>query len=397
MKKLTIYLIVALIYNISSVGICQIIYDSKYLENMYESLPLDCRYVPSEHLLSYTHALETRKIITSRSVTINFIVNENKIEDLGISVFDSSSRSLFQSSFIYRFIERKVLELLLINNDNTLIDKIQENDINLLMNGNSIVNIKMLQRAYSIIYDKSGFKLTRDSLRYELRWVSSSKDSVFISFPASNTLIRAKDKKELDEEIAEQLNTFKYYPADVEKPLVTYIEKSNLIPHADIYCLIGKTFLIKAINTNSYYNISENGFSRLVFERKYLAESLSNLIQFPTLNDKINVNIYHKIYGDQELHYSIKLCKLITYFEKECTLYTGIEEKTNEGIKAIIIMYNSDLNIIHLMTIDTKADDLFSENKTISVTLHTNIPADNIQNLFGDYIPQKGQYKLLLK
>jgi hypothetical protein len=50
-----------------------------------------------------------------------------------------------------------------------------------------------------------------------------------------------------------------------------------------------------------------------------------------------------------------------------------------------------------MMVIDVDKNTLFDRNKTITIGLRTNIPTNNIDNLFGEYIPQKTQYKVLIK
>ncbi|MCK9210362.1 MAG: hypothetical protein M0P61_05930 [Ignavibacteriaceae bacterium] len=396
MVKIILYLIIGLFLSIESEG--QITFASKYLENLFEILPSDCRYYPNDSLSRNTYALRTNRIINSHYVNLNYYLNGNRIEDIGIAIIDSTIRPLFESEDISRFIERKTLELLLIHDDNSLIQKLHENNLEILLNNNSVNSKKMLQKVYSIMNSKCDFKLKRDSLRYKISWNNVSDESVKFSFPATNTLVRGMDKKELDEEIIEQLENIHSDIEQVrkEKPLTNNILISDLIQNDSIYYLKNDSFVIKEINNSLYLKMQE-GVLHYVFEPRYFEESICNLIQFPMLNDDLRANINHNIYGNEQVNYTMNFCDLMEYFKKYCTLYTGIEKKTENGLKTIVIILNNKLNVIHMMVIDVDKNTLFDRNKTITIGLRTNIPTNNIDNLFGEYIPQKTQYKVLIK
>jgi len=254
----------------------------------------------------------------------------------------------------------------------------------------------MLDDAYSIITDHSDFKLRRDSLRYELTWVNSKNEEVAFLFPATNTLITAKDKKELDDEIIEQLKNFQYAWTNEEKSNFNNISIGELKSDANNYSTNGKIFYIKEINNNKYF-ILVNGKLHYVFEPDYLVESLCNLIQNPLLSINKYIQLKHRVYGYNEVSYTLKLSDFIAYFKNNCIFYTGIEQKTEDGIKAVVIIQNSFLNFIHLLVLDLDKTDLFYTDKYLSASFYTNIPTDNIQNLFEEYKPQKKQFKLKIK
>jgi hypothetical protein len=391
MKKLFLCLIVGLIFNVESEA--QIIFASNYLESLYESLPSDCRFVPGESLFVETHSVKTNSIINSRAVTLNYYLDGNVVEDIGVAILDSASRSLFQSENVCRFVERKILELLLIAKDNSFTDKTQENKISIELNRNSVLNKNMLQKAYAVMIDKSDFKLKRDSLNYQLTWIKQDKEEVAFSFPASNTLIRSKDKKELDEELIRQLKNFHYIWSDKEKFSSGNISINDLKLLDSVYYQDGEIFYIKEINNNCYYK-SGNGELQFIFEPKNLTQSLCNYIQFPLLNPDKNIRLKHKVYGNKEFFYSMKFSDMLGYFKNDFTLYTGIESRTEKGVKAIVIMLNKKLNYIHLLAIDLNDNDLFDKNTSLTASFITNIPTDNIQNLFGNYLPKQNQFKL---
>jgi hypothetical protein len=60
--------------------------------------------------------IQTSNVVKSKNATIYFYMDGDTIKEIGISITDSLEESLLKSDIISRFIERKMLELLLINN-----------------------------------------------------------------------------------------------------------------------------------------------------------------------------------------------------------------------------------------------------------------------------------------
>lgn len=395
MIKSFVYLIaIFLFFNISE-SISQIKFASRYLEQMYEALPSDCKDFSRDSLSLSRFTISTNNIIKSRFVTINYYLRENTIEDIGITIIDSTSRQLLQSDVLNRFVERKILELLLIRDDNSLIEKLKEEKTKILIDKYPIISRDMLHNAYAIMINKKDFKLRRDSLRYKFNWSNSNKEEVIFSFPANNTLIRAKDKKELDDEIIKEMKSFNYDSSLEEKFNIKILPTNELKTKDNIYYSNGKTFYIQEINNNSYFKM-EGEKLQYIFEPDFLAESFCNLIQNPLLSIGKYIRLKHRVYGNKEVFYTVKLSDLIGYFNNSI-LYTGIEQRTEEGIKAVVIIHNSLLNFIHLLIFDLNKTDLFDPDKSLSASFHTNIPTDNIQNLFEDYEPQKKQFEIKIK
>ena len=397
MNRLLPVLIVLLFFNCKTM-FCQFVFASQQLKDLYEILPADCRYIPINNINIVKHSITSKSIIHNRQIKINYYLSGTKIKDIGIAVIDSTIRPLFQSEDISQFIERKTLELLLIPNDNSLIEKLHENNIKILLNNNSVISREMMQEVYFNMCSNSNFGLKREGTNYELSWNSVNNKSVIFSFPATNSLIKGMDKKELDEEIIEHLEKIHYGIEKVneEKLSTNNILMSDLIKKDSIYCLKKDSFVIKEINNNLYFKV-QNSVLQYVYEPSYIDESLCNLIQLPQLNNNLKVNITHNIYGNERVNYSMNFQDLVRYFKNSCSLYTGIEKKTEKGIKAVVIMLNDKLNVLHMMVIDVDKDILFNKNDSIAIVLRTNIPTNNIDTLFGEYIPQKTQYKVLIK
>ena len=396
MNKLSVYIILFFVWNINSEGINQVRFASIFLEEMYESLPSDSKYQADNVTATYIHKTRTKNIIKSESVIIKYHIEEGIIEDIGISVIDSSLHSLIKSDVICRFIERKMLQLLLIKSDNALVEKLNEDKIDLFLNNYPVLNSMMLVDLYHIMLDRADYMFKKDSLRFELIWSSAKNNSALFSFPATNTLIRAKDKKELDDEIVQRLKYHNHNWSNTKTLELTNESLSEYDSFNNIFYSNGGVFYISEINNNRYFKIRQ-GNAQYLYEQNYLWESFCNLVQYPLLNYQKNILIKHKVYGYSELYYTIKFSDFIGYFNETCTFYSGLEEIRNDGIKAIVVIHNTTLNFIHLLVIDLNKDELFDPGKSLSANFHTNIPSDNISNLFEDYVPREKHFKLKIK
>ena len=50
-----------------------------------------------------------------------------------------------------------------------------------------------------------------------------------------------------------------------------------------------------------------------------------------------------------------------------------------------LIIFNRKLNFVNLLYVNTNKNTLFGDIPIINAKLYTNIPSDNIKNLFADY------------
>jgi hypothetical protein len=204
---------------------------------------------------------------------------------------------------------------------------------------------------------------------------------ITIIFPATNTVISGMDKKEYGEQVMASLKTIKNYANFIPK---TPIKDQFKTYKDDIKVSVGNSYF-KSITSTKYYKVTDDVVQPL-FSREYPLESFCNIFLMPMeANKKIQLNITHKIYGDEKFDYKVNLNDFVSFFSSEFEFYFGIEEKTDEHMSGTLIIFNRRLNFVNLLYVDTNKNTIFGENPSVNAKLYTNIPSDNIKNLFADY------------
>jgi len=355
---------------------CQIEFDSEYLNYLYSSLPPANRLIVTDTANLKELTISASDIWGGEKIEIKYSLFKNRLIDLGAELINSVGRKAINSELITRFVEREMLEYALIVKTGTLTGKMSENNITLILNGGQVNDLSALKKAYGIITGSTGIVKKENGMQCCLIWTNKNSDSLAFTFPLRYTLIRNKDKKELDEELQKQIQKYRCSEQEKDPYSLVYTSGTQISQHDSIYCRTGKYFFIKEFSNSTYYRI-KNGKSEFLFQPGYLKESVSNLTQHPQLNEKLFAKIQHKTYGKTELNYVLRLCDLLDYFKKNGEIYTALEPKGTESYKATIICSNREMNVIHIITMELYSENLFGNNEYVNVNLRTNIPIDN--------------------
>jgi hypothetical protein len=218
-------------------------------------------------------------------------------------------------------------------------------------------------------------------------------NSFRLLFPARNTLIMGMDKKELDQVVAESLAEYRKKSTD---NLCSPKDNLPAIP-LDVNTSVIKEFF-PGISTKRYYERNEAGKSIPVFSPEHPKESLANLFLLEMPGEaKRQVAITHIVYGMEKMEYTVNLSDLQDYFRDSYEWYFGIED-TNAGIiSGTVIIYNAGRHFIHLLYVKITEKSLLIPSVPIQAILYTNIPTDNIKNLFAEYSATERHIKEKLK
>jgi len=206
-----------------------------------------------------------------------------------------------------------------------------------------------------------------------------------MEFPIINTLISGMDKKELDENIFRVLS--KNIKTNPNQELKHFDHSFNR--EGDLIVGEGERFLIKEFTTSRYY-IREKDSVKLVYDKKYVNQSLSNLFLIgSTANKPVSIDLKLKGYGNDDKFISMTVDKLLSHFDNHFKLYFGIEDTSNVHLRGTLIIYNQGLNFIHLLDIKTDAESLFGNGGRVIGTFYPYIPIHNIKDLFGKFNSEK--------
>ena len=353
--------------------IAQVNFISKSVEDIYSKLPIDCRKQIVDSNIFYCQ-------INGKSVKLISLKQGNLVTHLGLSIFDKKfSKDNFPE--LNRFIERTVLEYLLKNSLQQILQSAKESSIEMFYNqmkygGPFFKDINILGDYFVNITD---FSIKHDSLLYFVKFVKADGNIFQINFPANNSLLTGMDKSELNENF---YNVLINATESVICGLSVY--PNNLIKDKDIYIRKGSA-IFPGISSDVFYLKNADKYIPL-FDKQYLKESFSNyFLCYPANAKRLKIRIDYKMYGNVSKSIEIEVGNLLNLFSKDYELYFGIEDSASIKLRGTLVIYNRNLNYIHILDIQTDEQTLFGGKSSISGKLFSFIPMDNIKSFFGKY------------
>lgn len=346
---------------------------SLQLNKLYNLLPENCK--KEIGILGTCHCISGGNDIQVNSTAIGGV-----IDHLGLKLFDNNESDFYQKA-VTQFVERYFLEMIITDNISEFYKRRKEQNITLLYNGRSIEKFFLgyQKNVLSVLKNPTSKRIEKDSLNYAVS-ISEGMNHVRLSFPANNCLVKGMDKKELDNELEKDLRNYR----SVIDTTVLVNQSQNFIPSKGYNTLKGSAYY-KSITSDTYYTMQDKGYG-LIYDKRFLAESLVNVLLDGTILPEKKITISHHQYADEISSYSLFLKDYIGFFKnRNYKLYIGIENNSVDKLQATMVIYNTYLNFVNIVYIDTTEDSLFNPENTISLKLYSNIPCDNIKDLFGTY------------
>ena len=252
----------------------------------------------------------------------------------------------------------------------------------MLINGkqfNSLSNEKLSVILPILQSDAKGLNIKQDSLFYQAT-ISSGKENVSLLFAANYQVVSGMDKKEYAHQIINALKTYK-----AKSNLSPSINPLSLKPYReDLKVNIGKAYY-KTISSNTYFKCAGNECEP-VFDGQYPLESFTNtFLAAGDFNKDITLRIEQKIYANEKEQYEVGLSDYLAYFKNDFELYFGMENNSEKMLDGTLILYNRQLNFINLLYVSSTPQEFFKTGKRVlKAKFYTNIPSDNIKNLFAE-------------
>ena len=315
---------------------------------------------------------------------------QNRISHVGIRLF-SRFDSLPYPAEMLQFLERITLESALAQPVENLEKKLTEDGIFFYYNDAELGSFTF--PGFASVLELFGhdfdFSMRTDSLMVAAVFKGEHGNSFRMLFPARNTLIMGMDKKELDQAISEALPVHRKKAAVVFHP-----STDSLTPSPRDYQTSLTREFFPGITTRKYYEEKAHGRQVPVFNPEHPAESFANLFLLEIQGEmKRQVAITHVVYGMDKKEYTIELADLRDFFRDQYEWYFGIEDSKSDNLTGTIIISQPGRHFIHLLYVKTQKDVLFNPAIPVIAVLYTNIPTDNIKNLFAEYSATGGQIK----
>lgn len=329
-------------------------------------------------------------ICKSHKIKVDYC--NNYISYMGIIIFPEDIDGGAPKS-VYSFIQRYLLNLLILDKKDDVINELKHDNIKLLVNGTEFKEMNLsIDKIISMIKKDSPFNIKSDLHRYNFSWIlDQGKSSIEFVFPKQYDLISGKDKKEMGETFKNELEIFEYNTKLKDIDIRDY-QKTD---HTRIMANYGGFYMINQMR-NIVYIDQYNGNIKYLYNIKYPVESLNNLFNISHYMDyDFYLDINMRYYGSKK-NFTYPLSKLTSFMETEqCIAYVGIEDFNDEKIKGTVLYVNEDLKYNHMLFFEFPIK-AFSDNLIpIKVDMNTFIPTNNVENLFNDnQFIEKNQIKI---
>lgn len=349
----------------------QLKFTTKKLENMAVDLQQFCGFPDCDTIISCSEILNNKGIV--------FGFNRNgEINHLGVSLFSEETKRLMDIG-ICNFIERFILELVLINDNIKVDSKLKELKISLFINGVAFSDKSNLTISDYIesIDMPVNFSLKYDEFIANAIWIYGS-NTFNICFPLYRELIDGSDKKESDEILYNNL----YYARSEPINLIDEnVSLENLEKYKDnIYVKKGNMFLIPSLTSNVYYIKSGSNYEPL-YSPEYPEISMNNLfLTYGNGKGKV-LSLTHRRYGYFTPEISIPLLNFLNFFKDDFQIKCHTKCNREGNLETIIVLNHKRLNYIHLLRVLSDKENLFSSNTIFKADFYSNIPQHYIKTL----------------
>lgn len=353
----------------------QILFPSKKIREVFYLLPSNCQHAIEE--MKNTCKLSYQ----DDSLQINLNYSGSHLTSAGLNIFSEQDERPFPPA-VYNFVERLFLVYILTEDMEGFFVYVNEDKIHLYINGSELLYNSFGDKSLvlSALINPSSQSSSFKSDNYQFVFSKSNYDLTLV-FPANNLLIYSMDKKEGDLVLAQSLRNF-----EAAQALIPSFDTLKLTKGPnEIFCS-NERILHKGVSDQYYLRKTEHGYAP-IFDRFFYKESLQNefLTGFTDNQKKLNIN--HQQYGFQDDNYTLTLNNFLQYFrqDNEMEFYFGIENDDEAMLVASLFIKHKYLNSVTILTVITNVSDVFNPQAKYNCKLYSNIPGNNIKDLFGTY------------
>lgn len=309
--------------------------------------------------------------------------NENRqIDHIGWKIFP---QSVVQPQFlpVYRFVERYLLELYLIQDTRELQRRFLEDKVTWQMGkGKSEVTVRQLVAQLPNLRRRiTSSSISLEKGHYCLSVFHHQERLLTFRFPSSYELILGMGMKEIESKLYGELLRVMANQSEAQFVPKSADESSCLLSYNDS-CFVcpGMIYIIEELNDTRFYKKRTDGHYEPLFDANYQEESVRNLFLMSE-GIRVQAKVTQHLYGFKRLQFEVSLSRLMDFFKNQgCQAFVGIEKAGNQGMTGTVILQNELLGYCHLLYFETLHP---FPVKQITLTLYAYVPTHNVNSLFG--------------
>lgn len=336
--------------------------------------------------LSATDNLNGEMIVSSVNPDCTISIEKDKngtIEHIGFKLFD---RGIMEkhSTPIYRFLERYMLELLLLEGDMDIYTRLKMDHVKITSEIHLDAPLKKgLQKIISEDTSGCSIYITHNGQENTVSCIKNDKLLIQVVFPVHYELITGLTKMEAEALFYPQLMDYISMEDSIEKAALS---EYDLMPYKDsLYCTYEESYMLGDVVSTSYYRKVGDSYEP-IFSSQMLAESIYNIFN-ASHEFCVTAAVTQSLYGiDNKISYEVPVSDFVSYLHSQgCRLYTGIKEKKGRDMQFVVMAVNPDLGYQHLLicTVDNRILER-PDKHLMKVKMYCHIPTHNVSSLLGE-------------
>jgi len=190
------------------------------------------------------------------------------------------------------------------------------------------------------------------------------------------------DKAEADIIVYKMLNA-PYQIENWHPGLMIQASKIKETAEKGIYILQGDSFQIKSLRSDVFIEKKGDDWTP-VNDARYPLETMTNLLLNHIHSNQHQLELYHHQYGGKKPKIIFPMQHLFDLLARNMHLYCSVTFIDKNEIRAILVFHQQNLNFIHMLEVKMNTSKLTEPTSTITGDLYTNIPQNNVNNLFRE-------------
>lgn len=302
-----------------------------------------------------------------------------QITHMGMSVFTAELKAM-SSPVLCNFIERLMLELLLKDSDKERLKFMQEERFKMMLNGYPFGHVRFGSFADCLpLFEENSASSFKEYDRGYSFNLERGEETFVIAFAKDRELIFGTDKAEQDSVTGALLAA-----STADKLPVVIPSLYSLRDEGDgVYCLRGSAFLIDSLRSDLFFE-TQGGEVKPIFNERDPIHSVHNLLMGQVDVPRVVLEINHKQYGLKTPKYRLSVAQALNALCDENTQSFAVGRLVNGGVdvSGVLVLYNPKFQFINMLLMTVEMKKLFDPTAVIPVYLYTNVPQQNILNLF---------------
>ena len=199
---------------------------------------------------------------------------------------------------------------------------------------------------------------------------------------ASGSTFAQTDKAEADQ-IVYQMLTSASQTENWHPGLVILNSQLEETAEKGIFIVRGDSFQIKSLRSDFYVMKKDDNWVP-VNDGRYPMETMVNLLLNRITENQHILKIRHHQYGGKKPTITLPMQNFFDLLARNMMLYCSVTFIDEHEIRAILVLHQQKLNMIHMLEMKVNTQKLFEANSIITGEFYTNIPQNNVNNIFRE-------------